>query len=108
MNASIAVGAWRPIVTCIALCIVLSLPLRAQMQTFEYTYGGTGCIEEGFRGVERVDLPGGCCQGGYIAVGASSESVSSRTCTYSNVYVVRTDATGAHMWEFVYDLGGMD
>lgn len=108
MNLSITGGIRRPVMTCLALSAALTCTLNAQM-TFEVTYGGSGPlqIEEGFRGAERVDVAGGCCDGGYIAVGKTTEFINTSCETESDVYVVRTDAMGGHVWEFAYNIGGV-
>lgn len=114
MRTSVMKGFCRPLFVCIALHATPLLSAKAQM-TFEVTYGGNGTtqLEEAFRGTERVDVAGGCCDGGYISVGLSTEYITypppaTQCITGSDVYVVRTDAMGGSVWEFVYDIGGPD
>lgn len=89
------------------LHLALSVALNAQTTRFEFSYGSPTCRETGVRGVEPIDLPGGCCDGGYIAVGTSSEAhIGSNCASQTNVYVVRTNSDGTQRFSFVYDIAG--
>jgi hypothetical protein len=82
----------------VVLSILGALPAHAQR--FQYFYGSPNCREAGRGGVTPS------INGGYIAVG---ESYSPNNCAGpSDVYVVRTNNLGAHMWEYTYDIGGAD
>lgn len=64
----------------------------------EWVYGPTQSSDQGSRRVAPVSA---ACGGGFVAVGTSTASGS----TNSNVYVVRTNAGGAPIWELQYDIG---
>jgi hypothetical protein len=88
----------------VLLCgvVVLSIlgALPAHAQRFQYFYGSPNCSEAGRGGVTTS------INGGYIAVGESY--VPNNCAGPSDVYVVRTNNLGAHMWEYTYDIGGAD
>ena len=65
----------------------------ATAQQWQYVYGGS-TNQAGYNNVTPVE--GTCAgSGGYIAVGQSNSD---------DVYVVRTDNNGAHVWEHTYDI----
>lgn len=105
----LSISAW------IVIQLILSLPANAQPQTFEFSYGSSTCVERGFKGAEPVDIQGGCLDGGFVAVGTSSEPLLENGCANcynvpgacdDNVYVVRTNPNGTRIAEFVYDVTG--
>ena len=81
---------------------MLLLPLllsaaSATAQPFEYVYGPpTSADQSGRRATPVRACPGG----GFVAAGTSSTPGAA-----PNVYVVRTNASGAPLWELVYDVG---
>ena len=72
----------------------------------EYDYGSADCAESGFNGVEPVLVAeGDCAGGGFIAVGYTKQTGSpSGPCGPSDVYLVRTNAAGARVWERRYEI----
>jgi hypothetical protein len=64
----------------------------------EWVYGPTASVDQGSRRVSAVPA---VCGGGFVSVGTGTPSGS----TNSNVYVVRTTAAGAPIWELQYDIG---
>ena len=70
----------------------------ASAQTFENVFGPTASVEQGARRVTPVRA---CPGGGFIAVGTTTVPGN----PLSNVYLVRTTAAGAPMFERSYDLG---
>ncbi len=80
---------------------LLSLALAAAPLTSaqsEFVYGPTASSDQGSR---RVSAVSAACGGGFVSVGTSTAGGS----TNSNVYVVRTTAAGAPIWELQYDIG---
>ncbi len=70
----------------------------AALAQSEWVYGPTASIDQGSRRVSAVPA---VCGGGFVSVGTSTPSGT----TNSNVYVVRTTAAGAPIWELQYDIG---
>ena len=99
------------ITACLVLVLLLqqvSGSLRGQGPApFEDTFGGLG-HERGF-GLARVTQ---CDTGGYIAVGftESQRSDDENSATWGDVgiYVARTDAFGARLWERRYEIYGLE
>lgn len=87
--------------TVTATFMVSTACIRAQ--TWQWEYGTGNCNERGQLRVIPVDDCNGTTDG-YIAVGVSS-SINGGNCNLSNTYVVRTDNSGAKMWEYTYDVG---
>jgi hypothetical protein len=89
----------------LALSILPCVPSAAQ--SFEAVYGAPGANEYGFRGVTPVTV---CPGGGYVAAGTRGAGWLQLWCgpaaAASDVYVVRTAANGAVLWETTYDIGG--
>ena len=69
-------------------------------QRFQSVFGGPACREAARYGVKQL------ASGGYIAVG-ESYSVNA-TCSNSDIYVVRTNANGALVWSFTYNIAPFD
>ena len=76
------------------LCFVQDL----RAQPFEYLYGAANARESALSGTATTTISG--CGGGYIAVG---EKVPTSGGT-ADVYLVRTNGTGARIWEYAYDI----
>ena len=99
------------ITACLVLVLLLqqvSGSLRGQGPApFEDTFGGLG-HERGF-GLARVTQ---CDSGGYIAVGFTesqgSDDENSATWGDVGIYVARTDAFGARLWERRYEIYGLE
>ncbi|MDB5034011.1 MAG: hypothetical protein JWQ98_1252 [Chlorobi bacterium] len=80
-----------------AVCVLLAAGGgTARAQTFQYVFGGPQA-EAGRGGVRPVK------EGGYVAAGESFSQNQN-----ADIYVVRTDNTGALAWSFTYDIGGND
>lgn len=93
-------GAVRLLWAAAALALALaSLAPPASAQPWEFVYGPTGSRDQGNRRVAPVRYCG--AGGGYVAVGTTTPTTS----TNSNVYFVRTAASGAPVLELQYDLG---
>jgi hypothetical protein len=82
----------------------------AQAQTWEASYGQTTKNEYGFKRVAPVV---GCPGGGTIAIGTSGANLLQLwfgpfpvNPNDPDVYIVRTNAFGARIWENTYDIGG--
>ena len=76
--------------------VLLASAVPVAAQPYEFAYGPAGTVERGMRGVTPVAA---CFGGGSIAVGTTGSGPTGR------VYVVRTTAAGAPIWERVYDVG---
>lgn len=93
-------SAVRPLRVAAVLALALaSLAPLASAQPWEFVYGPTGARDQGNRRVTPVRYCG--TTGGYVAVGTTTPTTS----TNSNVYFVRTAATGGPVLELQYDLG---
>lgn len=77
----------------IALTIAATVPLPAQR--WMETFGGTNPTGERGDGVTE------CANGDIVAVGSSLSATGT-----PRAYVVRTDAHGVLLWDFVYDVAG--
>ncbi len=81
--------------------IIPSTSIHAQ--TWQYVYGATSSLEEGYGGVTPVT--GNCSStpndDGYIAVGTAFDGSGGSD---NDVYVIRMDNDGAMMWEKTYDI----
>ena len=75
--------------------LAAALAPAALAQT-EWVYGPTASTDQGARRVSPVST---ACGGGFVSVGTSIAGGN------SNVYVVRTTAAGAPIWELQYDIG---
>lgn len=98
----------------LALLALITPAAETHGQTWKYEYGVVGNITNfhGEAGFNRVAPVTGACRSapactpcstqtdGYIAVGRSSDT------TANDVYVVRTDNSGAAIWEHTYDVTG--
>jgi hypothetical protein len=80
-----------------------------QAQQWEYIYGSTTRLEDGkFRVIPvngncRTDCYTGTAINGYISVGTSSPGQANDP-QNADVHVVRSDNSGAVVWEFTYDI----
>ncbi|HEY2944280.1 MAG TPA: hypothetical protein VGN09_17735 [Vicinamibacteria bacterium] len=79
------------------LCLVAA---TVSAQPFEDVFGPVGASDQGARRVTPVSACPGATGGGFIAVGTTVAPG-----TVPDVLVVRTDATGATLWERTYDIG---
>ena len=95
----------------IALFFLVCGGINLHGQQWQYVYGGDNTSEDGMRGVTPVT--NACraypaCQScttqtdGYIAVGSTYNQAT----TGDDVYVIRTDPSGAAIWEATYDISG--
>jgi hypothetical protein len=100
MNRSlvrIARGALAAVALLALFCGLAIVPAHAQR--FQRSYGGGGAPgEEGRGGVTAVST------GGFIATGVSTTGIAAG----SDIYVVRTDNTGALVWSSTYSIGNTD
>ncbi len=80
--------------------LILSLAVLAPLASAqtEWVYGPTASSDQGSR---RVSAVSAACGGGFVSVGTGTASGT----VNSNVYVVRTTAAGAAIWELQYDIG---
>lgn len=73
---------------------------EALAQRFQYIYGGPECAEAGRWGVTPLN------DGGYLAVGETHST--DNPCAGTDIYVIRTDPTGALVWSAAYNIGEQD
>ncbi len=92
------------LLSSIAAAVIGATPVSAQY-AWEYDYGSSDCDEIGYNGVTPVVQTPGCAGGGFIAVGATTQTLPFNQCGATDVYIVRTNAAGVRLWEFRYDIG---
>lgn len=80
----------------------IMLGASSMAQQFQYLYGGTSCRESAHSGVQPVST------GGFIAVGESFSAATAGCNSTSDIYVVRTNATGAVLWSRTFNIYGSD
>lgn len=85
------IGKAGPVVAALGLAIAATLA-PVPVQAWQYVYGPSPDLEAANKRVAPVRS---CFGGGYIAVGSSGVGGGANP----DVFVVRTDATGARLWE---------
>ncbi len=83
--------------TLLLLCLAAA---TGSAQPFEDVFGPVGASDQGARRVTPVSACPGAAGGGFIAVGTTITPGMA-----PDVLVVRTDPTGATLWERTYDIG---